>query len=84
MKNDVKFDGNLGLYLNFPLYLGVFLAAINISLYIYNVRSGLAVTTFLFIYMGFAVLLYTKAKKEFTNEIICFATQYSTVQKKLL
>lgn len=84
MKNNIKFDGNLGLYLNFPLYLGIFLAAINISLYIYNVRSGLAVTTFLVIYMGFALLLYTKAKKEFTNEIICFATQYSTVQKKLL
>ncbi len=84
MKKNIKFDGNLGLYLNFPLYLGMFLIAVNIGIYIYDVKSGMGVSAFLLIYMGFALLLYIRARHEFVNEIIGFATQYSTVQKKLL
>ena len=69
MKKKIKFDGNLGLYLHFPLYLGLFLIAVNIGVYIYDIKSGMGVSAFLFIYMGFALLLYIRAKKEFVNWI---------------
>uniref|UniRef100_UPI004055FD6C DHH family phosphoesterase n=1 Tax=Agathobacter sp. TaxID=2021311 RepID=UPI004055FD6C len=84
MKKNIKFDGNLGLYLNFPWYLAIFLVVINICVYIYDVKSGIGISAFLVIYLIFACISYIWGRRDFSNEIICFATQYSTVQKKLL
>ncbi|MBR4026365.1 MAG: DHH family phosphoesterase [Lachnospiraceae bacterium] len=84
MKNDIKFDGKLGIYLSFPLYLAIFLIVINISLYMYDIKSGIAVSVFLVLYLALALFLYIRGRGDLSNEIIGFATQYSTVQKKLL
>ena len=84
MKSNIRFKGKLRHYLQLPLMLMVLLVVLNIPLYCYDVKSGAAVTFFIIIYFGVVMVCYHKIKPVLVNELINFATQYATVQKRLL
>jgi c-di-AMP phosphodiesterase-like protein len=84
MKNNIRFRGKLRSYLYGPLALTVLLAVMNIPLYFYDVRCGAVFSGFTVVYFTVEVVTYCRAKPRLVNEIINYATQYATVQKKLL
>jgi c-di-AMP phosphodiesterase-like protein len=56
----------------------------NIPLYFYDVRDGAVFTGFVAIYFVVELVTYHYTKPRLVNEIVNFATQYATVQKRLL
>lgn len=84
MKNRVRFRGKLKYYLYWPLILTALLVAMNIPIYFYSTEGGIAVSIFTVIYFLVELLFYYKNKPLLVNEIINYATQYATVQKRLL
>ncbi len=84
MKSNIRFKGKLRNYLYWPLYLTVLLILINITIYFYDTTSGLVISGFTVVYFVIEVIFYRKNKPRLANEIINYATQYATVQKRLL
>lgn len=84
MKQNIKLKGRLRNYMYWPLVLTILLVLLNIPIYIINVKSGVAVTGFIFVYFIVVSISYNYNKPVLVNELITFATQYGSVQKKLL
>lgn len=84
MKKSIKFKGRLRNYMYGPMLLTVLLVLMNIPIYFYQQEAGLAVSVFIVIYFVFVTVSFQRSKPYFMNELINFATQYGTVQKKLL
>lgn len=84
MNKKIKLTGRLGLFYWWPLVLTGVLAFFNIGVYVYDVKSGVFVSIFLLVAAGASVLNYKLNGQYIMQEIVGFATQYSTVQKKLL
>lgn len=84
MKRNIKFKGRLRNYMYSPILLTILLVFINIPMYFYHLEAGLAVSAFVLVYFTVVMLNYQRNKPFFVNELINFATQYGTVQRKLL
>ena len=84
MKSNIRFKGKLRRYLYWPLYVTVLLILVNISVYFYDRTSGLIISGFIVVYFVVELIFYHKNKPRLANEIINYATQYATVQKRLL
>lgn len=84
MKKNVQFRGKLRFYLFWPLILTIVLVIMNVPLYFYSIQSGVSVSIFTVVYFLVELLLYHYNKPKLVNEIINYATQYATVQKRLL
>ena len=80
----VKFKGRLGAFLNWPIIIAIILAALNVGVYVYDIKSGLFVSSFILIYVVSTAIVYVANLEHIGREVIDFATEYSTVQKKLL
>lgn len=84
MKQKLKVKGKLRNYLYTPFYLAIFFFLLNIGLYFWNRTAGIAVTGFLLLYCLGVVISYNSNKPALVKEMINFATQYATVQRRLL
>ena len=84
MKGKMKFKGKLKGYLWAPFFLAVPMLLANVGLYFVDVRAGGMVSAFVAVYFGVELVLYYINKPHLSNEIINYATQFATVQKKLL
>lgn len=84
MNNKIKFKGRLGVFFNWPFYITIALALLNVGVYIYDVKSGLFVSAFVIMFAASTAVVYKLNGQYLINEVVGFATQYSTVQKKLL
>lgn len=84
MKRNIKFKGRLRNYMYSPILLTVFLVFMNIPIYYYQLEAGFVTTGFTLVYFLIVTLNYQRNKPFFVNELINFATQYGTVQRKLL
>lgn len=84
MNRKIKIKGRLRNYMYRPMMLTLLLVMMNIPIYFYRIESGLLVSAFTVIYFMVVSLAYQRNKQMFVNELINFATQYGTVQKKLL
>lgn len=84
MKQNIKLKGRLRNYMFWPLILTILLVLLNIPIYMINVKSGCVVTGFTVVYFIIVSLSYNHNKPVLVNELITFATQYGSVQKKLL
>lgn len=84
MKNNIRFRGKLRSYLYGPLILTILLAVMNIPIYLWDVKSGMVFSGFTAIYFIVELVTYYYTKPRLVNEIINYATQYATVQKRLL
>lgn len=84
MNMKVKFKGRLGAFLNWPIIIAIILAALNVGVYVYDIKSGLFVSSFILIYVVSTAIVYVANLEHIGREVIDFATEYSTVQKKLL
>lgn len=84
MNRKIKFKGKLWVHFNWPLIVGLVLAVANISVYFYNIECGMAVSAFWLVYILVALGMSVWSSTYIADEVINFATQYSTVQKHLL
>lgn len=84
MNRKVKLKGHLKEYLQTTLLLGVFLAVVNVGVYLLDITAGICVSGFLVVYLIATSALLFRSKPVIMNEFIDFATQYGQVQSKLL
>ncbi len=84
MKKSIKFKGRLRNYLYWPMLLTVLLVLMSIPMYFYQQEAGLLMSAFTAVYFIVVTVSFHRSKPFFMNELINFATQYGTVQKKLL
>lgn len=84
MKQNLKLKGKLRNYLYWPMLLTILLLILNIPIYFVNGEAGVLVSGFLVVYFVCVLASYIRNKPALVNEMINFATQYATVQKKLL
>ena len=84
MKQNIRLKGKLGNCMRWPLFLTILLVLFNIPIYFMDVKAAAMVSAFVVIYFLIVFLSYQRNKPVLVNELINFATQYGTVQKKLL
>lgn len=80
----IKFKGRLRAYLCSPLYLISVLVLLNIPFYLIDTRAGVCMSGLTGVYSVIAIATYYRSKPLLANELVNFATQYGSVQKKLL
>lgn len=84
MKQNIRLKGKLGNCMRWPLFLTILLIALNIPIYFWDVKTAAIISGFVVIYFLTVFLSYQANKPVLISELINFATQYGTVQKKLL
>lgn len=84
MKKNVKFKGQLKLYMQWPVFLILLLLAMNVAMYALDIKAGILMSIFVCIYTAIVAVLYYYNKQILVNELINFATGYGQIQKKLL
>ncbi len=84
MKSKIKLKGRLRSYMYWPLLLTILLAIMNVPIYFLDVKLGAVFSGFVVLYFIVVLIAYMRNKQVLLNELINFATQYGTVQKKLL
>lgn len=84
MKRHIKLKGRIRTYLQFTIYLGILLIAVNIAMFLVDYRAGLVLACFTIFYFAIVLSLMFYNKPLIMNELISFATQYGQIQKKLL
>lgn len=84
MKKKVKIQGKLWLHINWPALLGIFFVLFNVGVYFYDVQTGIALSIFLLAYLLVTLGMCVWSWRYMQEEVLNFATRYSTVQKRLL
>ncbi len=80
----VQLRGQLRLYMQWPLILGVLLVVATILCFIINRQAGLVMLVCLLVYLIFAVVLYGYSRSRIVKDLLDFAAQYGIVQNTLL
>lgn len=84
MRQDVKLKGKLKGYTQTSLVLTALFGAMDVWMYVLNIKAGILGSVFVGIYFFVMLFVYWRNKPILMNELIDFATQYGTVQKRLL
>ena len=84
MKKRESFKGPLKNYMSWPLLLTVPIILLNIPLYSIDRRAGICVSIFAAVYFVAMLGIYIMYRSRIHKEVVNFATQYGTVQKKIL
>ncbi|MCD7709273.1 MAG: DHH family phosphoesterase [Clostridiales bacterium] len=84
MKSKIKFKGRLWAYLELPLILAIPMIVADVILCVYYPLAGEVASIFTIAYIIVELVLYCTLRPVLANEIVNFATQYGTVQKRLL
>lgn len=84
VKNRVKIKGTLRTYLQASLYLGVFMALVNVAVFMMDKKAGMLMGLFTIIYIVVVCILLFHNKPIIMNELVSFATEYGQIQRKLL
>lgn len=84
MDQDIRLKGKLKNYIRMPLYMTILFAALNVWMYFLNVPAGVMCSVFVAVYFVVVLLMYRRNRVSILNEMIEFATQYGTIQRRLL
>lgn len=84
MKKNVKLNGQLRLYVRWPLYLTVLLIGMNIWIYFISHDAGIVMAAFVAVYAAAAGILYVRHRPVLYTELVSFAAHYGQIQKNLL
>lgn len=84
MKKRIKVKGRIKTYLQFSIYLGFLLCAVNAVIYMLDLRAGIVLNIFAIFYFAVTLTLYFYNKPIIMKELISFATEYGQIQRKLL
>ncbi|MEG0813706.1 MAG: DHH family phosphoesterase [Clostridium sp.] len=84
MKEDLKIQGQLRYYLQWPIILSILLMAANLVVGLFDPKAGIAMAIFTVIYICFAIWLLIYRKKKLLSSLVEFSAEYAQVQKQLL
>lgn len=84
MKEDLKIQGQLRYYLQWPIILSILLMAANLVVGLFDTKAGIAMAIFTVIYICFAIWLLLYRKKKLLSSLVEFSAEYAQVQKQLL
>lgn len=84
MNARIRFKGKLRSYMCWPLIIMIPMVLTDIGLMIYDRKTAVILSAFTVVYAIVAIFLYIQSKPHLTTEIVNYATQYATVQKRLL
>ena len=82
--NDKKIKGQLGVYLQWPLFLGALVILMNVAAGLVSLQAGLVMCGFTLLYLVIAILLYIYKRKGLLAGMVEFSADYAWIQKKLL
>lgn len=80
----IRLHGKMRVYMQWPLWLTLFLAAATIGVYLLDLKAGVMMTAVTVLYALFAWLLFMRSQSDVFSDLVTFATEYGQVQKKLL
>ena len=83
MRGKLKLKGHLKHLARWPLYLSVLLIALNILVYVINIKAGAVVTMGNILYLVAAVAILLYHRPLLFNDLIAFASQYELVQQNV-
>ena len=72
------------MFFNWPFIITAIMLLLNIGVYIGDIKSGVFVTIFIIIFGVSTGVVFKINQQSMVQEMVNFATRYSTVQKKLL
>ena len=84
MKKKMKFRGRFRGYMCFPLYFTIVLVGLDAAAFKYDNRFGFVGAGCTALYLIIALILFSRSRTVVANEVVNIATQYASVQKKLL
>lgn len=84
MNDTIRVKGRLKHNIRFHYYMGILLLLINICIYLFDVRAGLVLSTFLVFYFGITIWLSATNKRLLMRDLVDFASEYGQVQRTLL
>lgn len=84
MKKRIRLKGRMKTYIEFTIYLGFLLCAVDAAVCMIDFRAGLLLGFFVLFYFAVTLALYFYNKPIIMNELISFATEYGQIQRKLL
>lgn len=84
VKKSDKYQGQMKIYLIWPVYVLILLCVMDAALFINNMISGLIGLGFTLVYAVTFLILVFRKKAKLTQSLIEFAAQYAQVQRNLL
>lgn len=84
VKRDLKLQGQMKLYLQWPAFMTILLMVMNAWIYLIDTKAGYTMSAFVAVYILIVSLMYSHNKKILVNDLIEFANQYGLVQNQLL
>ena len=84
MNDKLKLKGHMKAFRRWPLILSALLIVLNILVYCVSVKAGLVVSAGVLIYVGIAVVVLRCHRPFIVNELIAFANQYDSLEKRIL
>lgn len=84
MKNKIRLKGQLKAYIQWPLILTGLLLVMNVLMYTVSLKAGGLMSIFLLVYMAVAFGLYAYNRPALYQSLIQFATEYGSIQERLL
>ncbi len=84
MKKRVKLKGRIKTYIQFSVYLGFLLLALDVAIFMIDLRAGALLAGYLVVYFAITLSRYFYNKPIIMNELVSFATEYGQIQRKLL
>ncbi|MFG6384794.1 MAG: DHH family phosphoesterase [Lachnospiraceae bacterium] len=84
MKRKNHSRGQLNNYMYWPLMLTILIVLMNVPLYYVDKKAGICVSIFAVLYFLIVLGIFIANKSLIRSEVISFATQYGTIQRKLL
>lgn len=84
MKGKLKVNGELRIYLQWPVLLSVLVVVMNLVVGVLDAVAGLVMFVFTAVYVGISLWLYFYRKRRLLTGLVEFSSEYSWVQKHLL
>ena len=84
MSDKLKLKGHMKVFMRWPLILSALLIVLNIWVYFVSVKAGIIVSGGILIYVGCAVIILRCHRPFIVNELIAFANQYDSLEKRIL
>ena len=84
MNKKLKFKGSMKQFMRWPLYLTILLIWLDILIFMVSVKAGILATLGIVVYIVAALLLTRFHRPLILNDLIAFANQYESLEKRLL
>lgn len=84
MKQDIRFKGQLKLYMQWPAIMAIFLLAMNVWIFMIDKKAGIVMSFCVLIYLVAVGVLYFHNKSVVLHDLVDFAAQYGFMQNELL